>query len=125
MTRRFHLCSLVILIGAAFAVLPCILHAQQINRRPINGATLGGLSAGTTVPLVVSPEAESYGEMLAAVRRGTPDLLERVLQNYAYTPRALNHYLNYYETPLIFHAISEAKLEHCKVLIRYGSIVDS
>jgi len=124
MTRRFHLCSLAALIGVACAVLPCILHAQLVNRRPINGANLGGLSAGTTVPLVVSSEAEAYGEMLAAVRRGTSELLERVLKNYSHTPRALDHYLNYYETPLIFHAISEAKLEHCDVLIRYGSIVD-
>ena len=124
MTRRFHLCLFAVLAGAASAVLPCVLHAQIINRRPVNGATLGGLSAGTTVPLVVNSEAEAYGELLAAVRRGAPSLLERDLQNYAHTPRLLDHYLNYYETPLIFHAISEAKLEHCDLLIRYGAIVD-
>ena len=124
MTRRFHLCLLAALTGAASAALPCVLHAQIINRRPINGATLGGLSAGTTIPFVVDSEAEAYGELLAAVRRGAPSLLERVLKNYAHTPRLLDHYLNYYETPLIFHAISEAKLEHCDLLIRYGAIVD-
>ena len=124
MTRRFHLCSLAALIGASCAVLPCVLHAQVVNRRPISGTSLGGLSAGTNIPVVINSEAEAYGELLAAVRRGAPSLLERVLQNYAHTPRLLDHYLNYYETPLIFHAISEAKLEHCDLLIRYGSIVD-
>ena len=124
MTRRFHLFSLIALIGAASAGLPPFaLHAQTV-RRPINGTSLGGFSAGTTIPVVVNSEAEAYMDILAAVRRGTPSLLERVLQNYAHTPRLLNHYLNYYETPLLFHAISEAKLEHCDILIRYGSIVD-
>ena len=122
MTRRFHLCLLNALVGAASAVLPCVLHAQAV-RRPLNGASLGGFSAGT-LPVVVDSEAEAYGELLAAVRRGAPSLLERVLNNYAHTPRLLDHYLNYYETPLIFHAISEAKLEHCDMLIRYGSIVN-
>ena len=124
MTRRFHLCILVALIGAVFAVMPCIMHAQQINRRPVNGASLGGLSTGTNIPVAVYSDAEPYAEMLAAVRRGTPELLERVLRNYAHTPRLLDYYLNYYETPLIFYAISEAKLEHCDLLIRYGSILD-
>ena len=124
MTRRFHLFSLIALIGAASAGLPPFaLHAQTV-RRPINGTSLGGFSAGTTIPVVVNSEAEAYMDILAAVRRGTPSLLERILQNYAHTPRLLNHYLNYYETPLLFHAISEAKLEHCDILIRYGSIVD-
>ena len=124
MIRRFHLCSLAALIGAAFVVLPCVLHAQVVNRRPISGTSLGGFSAGTSIPVVANSEAENYGELLAAVRRGAPSLLERVLQNYAHTPRLLDHYLNYYKTPLIFYAISEAKLEHCDLLIRYGSIVD-
>lgn len=124
MTRRFQLCTLAALIGAASAILlPCFLHAQVVNRRPINGASLGGFSAGT-IPVVVDSETEIYGDLLAAVRRGAPSLLERVLKNYAHTPRLLDRYLNYYETPLIFHAISEAKLEHCDLLIRYGSIVD-
>jgi len=124
MTRRFHLCILAALIGAVSAVLPCILHAQIINRSPVNSASLGGLTTGTNIPFAAASDDAAYGEMLAAIRRGAPSLLERVLQNYAHTPRFLDTRLNYYETPLIFYAISEAKLEHCDLLIRYGSIVD-
>ena len=123
MTRRFHLCILAILAGSASA-LPCGLHAQIINRGPMNGASLGGLTAGTNIPLTPYSEDAAYGEMLAAIRRGAPSLLERVLQNYAHTPRFLDEHLNYYETPLIYYAISEFKLEHCDLLIRYGAIVN-
>ncbi|MBP5586587.1 MAG: ankyrin repeat domain-containing protein [Lentisphaeria bacterium] len=124
MTRRFHLCILAALIGSAFAVLPCVLHAQIIKRSPMNGASLGGLTTGTNIPIAAYSEDAAYAEMLAAIRRGAPSLLERVLQNYAHTPRFLDEHLNYYETPLIFYAIGEFKLEHCDLLIRYGSIVD-
>jgi len=124
MTRRFHLCILAALIGSAFAVLPGALHAQIIKRSPVNGASLGGLTTGTNIPIAAYSEDAAYGELLAAIRRGAPSLLERVLQNYAHTPRFLDEHLNYYETPLIFYAIGESKLEHCDLLIRYGSIVD-
>jgi len=123
MTRRFHFCILAILAGSASA-LPCGLHAQIINRGPMNGASLGGLTTGTNIPLTPYSEDAAYGEMLAAIRRGAPSLLERVLQNYAHTPRFLDEHLNYYETPLIYYAISEFKLEHCDLLIRYGAIVN-
>ena len=123
MTRRFHLCILVALAGAASA-LPYGLHAQIINRGPMNGASLGGLTAGTNIPLTPYSEDAAYAEMLGAIRRGAPSLLERVLQNYAHTPRFLDEHLNYYETPLIYYAISEFKLEHCDLLIRYGAIVN-
>ena len=124
MTRRFHLCLRACLIGAAFAVLPGILHARVTAPRVVNGASLGGLSTGTNIPFAAYSEDAAYGEMLGAVRRGAPSLLERVLQNYAHSPRFLDEHLNYYETPLIFFAISEFKLEHCDLLIRYGAIVD-
>lgn len=125
MSRRLFLSSFSALAGAALAVLPCVLHAQQTTtRRPMNGASLGGLSTGTNIPFSPYSEDAAYGEMLGAIRRGAPDLLERVLRNYAHTPRFLDERLNYYDTPLIFYAISEAKLEHLEILIRYGSIVD-
>lgn len=124
MTRRFHLCILAMLFGTVFAVLPCILHAQIIQRGPMNGASLGGLSTGTNIPFAAASDDPAYGEILGAIRRGAPSLLERVLQNYAHTPRYLDTRLNYYETPLIFFAISEFKFEHCDLLIRYGSILD-
>ncbi len=124
MPRRFQFHVLAAVIGAVLAVPPCVLHAQIINRRPMNGASLGGFSAGTNIPVAAYSEDAAYGEMLAAIRRGAPSLLERVLQNYAHTPRFLDEHLNYYETPLIFYAISESKLEHCDLLIRYGSILD-
>ena len=123
MTRRFHLCITAVIIGAAFAVLPCSSHAQLINRRPMNSTSLGGFSTGT-IPVAFYSEDAAYGEMLAAVRRGAPSLLERVLKNYSHSPRFLDEHLNYYETPLLFYAISESKLEHCQLLIRYGSIVN-
>ena len=126
MTRRFRLCILSVLSGAAFAVLPFSLHAQLIKRSPLNGASLGGLSTGaiTNVPFVANSEDAAYAEIVAAVRRGAPSLLERVLQNYSHSPRFLNEHLNYYETPVLFYAISESKLEHCDLLIHYGSIVN-
>ncbi len=125
MTRRSCLRILSALTGAALAVLPSVLHAQVIKRSPLNGASLGGLSAGTVTNLpVIRTEDAAYAEIVAAVRRGAPSLLERVLQNYAHSPRFLDEHLNYYETPVIFYAVSEAKLEHCKLLIQYGSIVN-
>ena len=123
MNRYFRLFILSVLTCVASAALPCVLHAQLINRRPVNGANLGGLSTGT-MPVAAYTEDAAYAEMLAAVRRGAPSLLERVLQNYAHTPRFLDEHLNYYETPLLFYAISESKLEHCDLLIRYGAIVN-
>ena len=126
MTRRFQLCVFSVLTAAAFAVLPSVLHAQLVRRGPLNGASLGGMSAGTitNLPFVATSEDAAYGELIGAIRRGAPSLLEQVLLNYAHTPRFLNERLNYTETPLIFYAISESKLEHCDLLIRYGSIVD-
>lgn len=124
MSRRLFLSSFSALAGAALAVLPCVLHAQLVNRRPLNGASLGGLSTGTNIPVAAYSQDAAYAEMLAAVRRGAPSLLERVLQNYAHSPRFLNEHLNYYDTPLIYYAISESKLEHVELLIRYGSIVN-
>lgn len=122
MTRRFHLCILSLLTTAA-ALSPSGIFAQLV-RRPLNGASLGGLSAGTVTNLLPYAGDDAYGEILAAVRRGAPSLLERVLSNYAHTPRFLEQRLNYTETPLLFHAICELKLEHCELLIRYGAIVD-
>ena len=124
MSRRVYPCIVSVLACAAFAVPQCVLHAQLINRRPLNGASLGGLSTGTNIPVAVYTEDAAYAEMLGAVRRGAPSLLERVLQNYSHSPRFLNEHLNYYDTPLIYYAISEAKLEHLEILIRYGSIVN-
>ncbi|MBR4255054.1 MAG: ankyrin repeat domain-containing protein [Lentisphaeria bacterium] len=126
MTRCSCLCTFSILAGAALAALPPILHAQIINRRPLNGASLGGLSTGavTNIPFVAKTEDAAYVEIVSAVRRGAPSLLERVLKNYSHSPRFLNEHLNYYETPVIFHAIAEMKIEHCDLLIHYGSIVD-
>jgi ankyrin repeat protein len=126
MTGRFHLCSLSLLMAAAFTVLPSALHARAVTRGPLNGASLGGMTAGTVTNLPFTAQAgdEAYGEILAAIRRGAPSLLERVLSNYAHTPRYLDTRLNYMETPVIFHAISELKLEHTDLLIRYGSIVN-
>ncbi len=124
MPRHFHLCFLAAFIGAASAVLPGVMHAQIINRGPMNSRSLSGLSTGTNIPLTPYSEDAAYGEILGAIRRGTPSLLERVLKNYAHTPRFLDTRLNYYETPLIFYAISESKLEHCDLLIRFGSILD-
>ena len=125
MNRRSRFRILVTMTGVTLSVLPCFLHAQQVNRRPLNGASLGGLSAGAVTNLpVVRTEDAAYAEIVAAVRRGAPSLLERVLKNYAHSPRFLDEHLNYYETPVIFYAISEYKLEHCDLLIRYGSIVN-
>ena len=125
MTRRSRFRILAALTGATLAVLPCVLRAQLINRGPLNGATLGGLSAGTVTNLpVVRTEDAAYAEIVAAVRRGAPSLLERVLKNYAHSPRFLDEHLNYYETPVLFFALAESKLEHCDLLIRYGSIVN-
>jgi len=126
MSRRFHLCSLFLLTVAAFAVLPSVLHARGVVRTPMTGASLGGMTAGTVTNLPFTAQAgdEAYGEILGAIRRGAPSLLERVLSNYANTPRFLDTRLNYMETPLIFHAISELKIEHVEILIRYGSIVN-
>ena len=125
MTRRFRFHLLSVMTGAALAVVPSVLHAQLIQRSPLNGASLGGLSTGAVTNLpVVRTEDAAYAELVAAVRRGAPSLLERVLQNYAHSPRFLDEHLNYYETPLIFYAISESKLKHCELLIRYGSIVN-
>ena len=124
MTRRFHLCILAMLLGAAFAVLPGVLHAQIIQRGPMNGASLGGLTTGTNIPFAAASDDPVYGEILGAIRRGAPSLLERVLRNYSSTPRYLETRLNYYETPLIYYAISESKLEHCDLLLRYGSLLD-
>ena len=124
MTRRSCLCILSFLAGAAFAVLPSALHAQIIKRRPSNGMSLGGFSSGTVTNLSFLTEDAAYVEIVSAVRRASPSLLERILRNYSHSPRFLDEHLNYYETPVIFHAIAEMKLEHCKLLIQYGSIVD-
>ena len=93
MTRRFHLCCLSVLTAAAFVFLPSILHAQLVRRPVLNGASLGGLSAGTVtnLPFAASAEDEAYGEILGAIRRGAPSLLERVLANYAHTPRSFGN----------------------------------
>jgi len=126
MNRRFRFHILSALAGMMLAVPPSILHAQQIKRSPLNGASLGGLSTGTVtnLPFAARSEDAAYAELVAAVRRGVPSLLERVLRNYAHSPRFLDEHLNYYETPILFHAISESKLEHCELLIQYGSIVN-
>ena len=126
MTRRVCFRIVSVLTGAAFAVLPFSLHAQLIKRSPLNGASLGGLSTGaiTNLPVAAYTEDAAYAEIVAAVRRGAPSLLERVLKNYAHSPRFLDEHLNYYETPVLFYAIAESKLEHCDLLIRSGSIVN-
>ena len=126
MTGRSRFSILSILLGTMFAILPPALHAQLIKRTPLNGASLGGLSTGaiTNIPVAAYTEDAAYAEIVAAVRRGAPSLLERVLQNYAHSPRFLDSHLNYYETPVLFYAISESKLEHCDLLIKYGSIVN-
>ena len=126
MTGRFCSCILSVLFGTMFAILPSSLHAQLIKRSPLNGASLGGLSTGaiTNLPFVAKTEDAAYVEIVSAVRRGAPSLLERVLRNYSHSPRFLDEHLNYYETPVIFYAISEMKLEHCDLLIHFGSIVD-
>ena len=126
MTRRFLFTSLSLMTGAVFAVLPTVLHARAVQRGPLNGASLGGLSAGTVtnLPFAAQTADEVYGEILAAVRRGAPSLLDRVLSNYSHTPRMLDNRLNYYETPILFYAISGLKIEHCDLLIHYGSIVN-
>ena len=126
MTRRSCFRILFFLTGTAFAFPPSALHAQLIKRSPLNGASLGGLSTGaiTNLPVAAYTEDAAYAEIVAAVRRGAPSLLERVLQNYAHSPRFLDAHLNYYETPVLFYAISESKLEHCDLLIKYGSIVN-
>jgi len=127
MIRRFHDCIVSVLAVAAFAVLPFASHAQLITRGGAFGGmvTSGGLSAGT---VTVYPFGESgdpvYNDLVGAVRHGTPDLLKRVLSNYAHSPRMLDERLNYFETPVLFYAIAELKLEHCDLLIHYGSIVN-
>ena len=87
MTRRFHLCLLTVLTGTACAVLPCVLHAQAV-RRPINGASLGGLSTGTSIPLTPYAADDAYGELLAAngyvdlvIPRGGRRLIDFVRDN--------------------------------------------
>ena len=126
MSRRFHLCIFSLLAAAAFAVLPFVLHARGVSRGPLNGVSLGGMNAGsvTNLPFAAQTPDEVYAELLAAIRRGAPSLLERLLSNYAHTPRFLDTRLNYMDTPLLFHAISELKLEHTELLITYGSIVN-
>ena len=126
MFRRFHLCILSFLTAVAFTLLPSVLHARGVTRGALNGASLGGMTAGTVtnLPFAAQSPDEAYAEILAAVRRGAPSLLERVLSNYAHTPRFLDTRLNYMETPILFHALSELKLEHADLLIRYGSIVN-
>ena len=126
MSRRFHLCIFFLLAAVALIVLPSLLHARAVTRGPLNGASLGGMSAGTVtnLPFAAQSADDAYAEILAAVRRGAPSLLERVLSNYAHTPRFLDTRLNYMETPVIFHAISELKIEHTELLISYGSIVN-
>ena len=101
MTRRSCLCILSFLAGAALAVLPSALHAQIIKRRPQTGASLGGFSTGNISNVTFLTEDAAYGEIVSAVRRGAPSLLERVLMNYSHTPRFLDEHLNYYETPVI------------------------
>jgi len=123
MILRFYIGILSALAAAALAVAPCALHARSVTRGQLGGASLGGLNAGNYTGLPMSVDSV-YGEILAAVRRGSPELLERVLENYAHTPRMLDNRLNYYETPILFYAISELKLEHCDLLIKYGSIVN-
>ena len=97
MTRRFLLRSLSFMTGTAFAVLPAVLHARAVQRGPLNGASLGGLSAGTVtnLPFAAQTADEVYAEIVAAVRRGAPSLLDRVLSNYSHTPRMLDNRLNY------------------------------
>ena len=127
MFRRFRHDILSVLTFAASALLPSALQAGiPVVRGPLNGVSVGGFSAGAVTNLPFAAEAVDtvYGEILAAVRRGSPNLLERVLSNYAHTPRMLDNRLNYYETPILFYAISELKTEHCDLLIHYGSIVN-
>ena len=118
---------LSLLAGTALAVLPAALCAQKsIKLSPLGGANLGGLSTGavTNIPYVFRAGDAAYAQIVAAVRRGAPSLLEQVLENYSHSPRFLDEHLNYYETPVIFFAISESKLDHIKLLIQYGSILD-
>ena len=118
---------LSLLAGTALAVLPAVLCAQKpIKLSPLGGANLGGLSTGavTNIPYVFRDGDAAYAQIVAAVRRGAPSLLQQVLENYAHSPRFLDEHLNYYETPVIFFAISESKLDHIKLLIQYGSILD-
>ena len=125
MVRRFYGSVLSVLAAAAFAVLPCVLHAQVINRASLGGVSVGGFSAGTVTAYPYGQSADPvYNEIVGAVRHGAPSLLERVLSNYAHSPRMLDTRLNYFETPVLFYAISELKLEHCELLIHYGSIVN-
>ena len=126
MSRRSLLSILFLLTCAAFAVMPFVLHARAIQRGPMNGVSLGGLSSGavTNLPIAAHSADAAYAELVADVRRGAPSLLEQSLKNYAHTPRFLDQRLNYYETPVLFYAVSESKVEHCDLLIRYGSIVD-
>ena len=72
MSRRVYPCIVSVLACAAFAVPQCVLNAQLINRRPLNGASLGGLSTGTNIPVAAYTEDAAYAEMLGAVRRGAP-----------------------------------------------------
>lgn len=126
MIRHFHVSIVSVLMTvAAFAVPPSVLHAQIINRSSLNGVSVGGFSAGTVTPYPFGQSADPvYNDIVSAVRRTGADNLERVLSNYVHTPKMLDSRLNYYETPVLFYAIAELKLEHCELLIKYGSIVD-
>ena len=127
MSGRIRVSILSLLAGTALAVLPAVLCARSTPRlSTLGGANLGGLSTGavTNIPYVFRAGDAAYAQIVAAVRRGAPSLLEQVLENYAHSPRFLDEHLNYYETPVIFYAISESKLDHIKLLIKYGSILD-
>ena len=125
MVRRFHASIFPVLAVAAFAVLPSMLHAQLVTRGALNGVSVGGLTAGTVTAYPYGQSADPiYNDIVSTVRHGVADQLERVLSNYAHSPRMLDNRLNYFETPVLFFAISELKLEHCELLIRYGSIVN-
>ena len=125
MGRHVRFSILSLLAGLALAVPSAALHAQKpIKLSPLGGASFGGLTAGTTIPFSPYGADEAYAKLVTSVRRGAPSLLKQTLDNYAHTPRFLDEHLNYYETPVIFYAIAESKLEHCRLLIEYGSIVN-
>ena len=118
---------LSLLAGTALAILPAGLCAQKpLKLSPLGGANFGGLSTGavTNIPTPFRAGDAAYAQIVASIRRGAPSLLEQTLENYSHTPRFLDEHLNYYETPVIFFAISESKVDHIKLLIQYGSILD-
>ena len=118
---------LSLLAGTALAILPAGLCAQKpLKLSPLGGANFGGLSTGavTNIPYPFRAGDAAYAQIVASIRRGAPSLLEQTLENYSHTPRFLDEHLNYYETPVIFFAISESKVDHIKLLIQYGSILD-